>query len=617
MEAVIAICAAIYLLSQDNFTTRLAQGFEIRLEPTGSVTAMSGSSTCKRIRNSLERFGRDFQGNIAPIFAIALLPVLGFVGAAVDYTRANAARSSMQAALDSAVLMVSKDAAANPTMTSQQITNAVQRYFTSLYNDKSAFGVTVSATYTPSSSSAAAKILASGQGAIQTDFMKIAGFPQLSFGTSSTSTWGNSRMRVALVLDNTGSMSSNGKMSALQRAAKDMIDSLSAFAKKTGDVYISIIPFSKDVNVDTSNYNAAWINWAEWLGEPPVLDPASSYGGSKPSNWDDIVEDSNCPFKKNSHGFTCADRPATLSGAKSDTKRIPSSGKYAGYICPSVDSGSKIPGKAGVFYNGCYRTVKNTIATGSGASCGSTPHCDCSGSGRNKVCTQVLHPWRDTDNPGAAAAAPAAPQPSAAANDGGWTGCINDRDREYDISNTAPSTGSDGTPSTKFYAEQWKDCLPATITAMSSQWSTLKNQIDAMTPSGNTNQSIGLAWGWQSLSTTNGPIAAPGKESGYVYQDYIVLLSDGLNTQNRWYSCPPSGPCPTIDARQALLCQKVKDSGVTIFTIQVNVGSKDPLSQVLQNCASDGNFQMITSATETADAFQNILTQISQLRLAK
>lgn len=519
----------------------------------------------------------------------------------------------MQAAMDSAVLMVSRDAAANPTMSSQQITEAVQRYFSSLYTDKTAFGVTVSATYTPSTSSAAATILASGQGAIKTDFMKVAGFPELSFGTSSTSTWGNSRMRVAMVLDNTGSMESNGKMSALQTAAKDMIDSLSAFSKTTGDVYISIIPFAKDVNVGTAKVNAAWLNWSEWLAEPPVLDPTSSYKGAKPSNWDDIVEDSNCPFTNNSHGFTCADRPATLSGAKSGISRIPKSGIYAGYICPSIDNGRKIPGKTGVFYNGCYRTVKNTIATGSGASCGSTPHCDCSGSGRNKVCTQVLHPWRDTDNPGAVAAAPAAPQSSAAAKDGGWTGCINDRDQDNDISNVAPSTaGSDGTPSTKFYAEQWKDCLPATITPMSYAWGDLKNQIDAMTPSGNTNQGIGLAWGWQSLSTTNGPIAAPAKESAYVYQDYVVLLSDGLNTQNRWYTSASS-----IDTRQALLCQKVKDSGVTIFTIQVNVGNKDPLSEVLKNCATDGNFQMITSATQTADAFQNILTQISQLRIAK
>ena len=57
--------------------------------------------------------GRQFaaadRGNIAVLFAIALVPILSFVGAAVDYTRANAARTSMQAALDSTALMLSKD----------------------------------------------------------------------------------------------------------------------------------------------------------------------------------------------------------------------------------------------------------------------------------------------------------------------------------------------------------------------------------------------------------------------------------------------------------------------------------------------------------------------------
>jgi hypothetical protein len=316
------------------------------------------------------------------------------------------------------------------------------------------------------------------------------------------------------------------------------------------------------------------------------------------------------------------DRPATLSGAR-QANTIPSNGTWAGYICPGVDSGRKIPGKTGIFYNGCYTTVTTpgqTIDSGRGASCGSTSNCSCSGSGKNKVCstpTTYSHLWRGDGTPATAAAAP---QPSATADNGGWKGCINDRDQDNDISNVAPSTtvGVDTAPSTKFYAEQWTDCLPATITPMSDQWSNLKDQIGAMTPSGNTNQSVGLAWGWQSLSTTNGPIMAPAKDSTHIYQDYVVLLSDGLNTQNRWYT-----NASDIDARQELLCQKVKDSGATIFTIQVNIYSKDPMSKVLQDCAGSsnsnggGSFQMIIQPEQTADAFQNILTQISQLRIAK
>ena len=139
-----------------------------------------------------------------------------------------------------------------------------------------------------------------------------------------------------------------------------------------------------------------------------------------------------------------------------------------------------------------------------------------------------------------------------------------------------------------------------------------------MTPNGSTNQAVGLAWGWQSLSTTNGPIMAPAKDTTHIYQDYVVLLSDGLNTQDRWYT-----NASDIDARQELLCKNVKDPSknggnqVTVFTIQVNIGSKDPTSKVLQDCASNGNFQMITQSNQTASAFKNIRTQISQLRIAK
>ena len=569
---------------------------------------MLGASITSRIRCTVSRFATANQGNIAVIFAIVLVPVLSFVGAAIDYSRANNARSSMQAALDSTALMLSKDLSTG-TITSSQINAKAQAYFAALYTNTDAQSVSISATYTASNGSIGSTIQVNGSGSITTDFMKVAGFPNLNFSTSSTSAWGNTRMRVAMVLDNTGSMADNGKMSALQSAAKNMIDTLSTYNTQTGDVYISIIPFSKDVNVGTSNVNASWINWTEWLAEPPYL-TAAQHG--YPSNWNTTIAGSNCPFTNNNYGFTCMDRPATLSGAQSVTT-IPSSGQYAGYICPSVDSGKKIPGKTGVYYNGCYTTntvAGTTIATGPGASCGSTSNCSCSGNGNNKVCstpTTYSHTWR-----GATAAAPA--QSNSAAN-GGWTGCINDRDQNYDTTNTAP--GSDSTaPSTQFYAEQWTDCLPATVTGMSNQWSTLKTQIGAMSPSGNTNQAVGLAWGWLSLSTTNPPLQAPAKDSNYIYKNYIVLLSDGLNTQDRWSTTQSA-----IDARQELLCQNVKadtSNNVTIFSIQVNINSADPKSQVLQDCASGpNNFQMITSASQTADAFQNIITQISQLRVAR
>src|SRR5207342_3371469 len=96
------------------------------------------------------------------------------------------------------------------------------------------------------------------------------------------------------------------------KAASDMIDTLSGFNKTAGDVYISIVPFAKDVNVDkAANVGASWINWTDWEAEPPVLLP------NKSNSFKKAVAGSNCPFTDANQGFTCMDRPATMSGAKS------------------------------------------------------------------------------------------------------------------------------------------------------------------------------------------------------------------------------------------------------------------------------------------------------------
>ena len=221
---------------------------------------MPSASVLRKIRASIGRFAKANGGNIAVIFALSAIPLITFVGAAMDYTRANAARSSMQAALDSTALMLSKDLSSG-TITSSQISTKATSYFNALYHNNDASNVTVTPTYTSPSGSTPASIKLDGTGRITTDFMKVAGFPNMDFNTSSTTTWGNVRMRVALVLDVTGSMADDGKMTALKPAAKSLIDQLSALAMTSGDIYISIVPFSKDVNMGTSYKNATWIDW--------------------------------------------------------------------------------------------------------------------------------------------------------------------------------------------------------------------------------------------------------------------------------------------------------------------------------------------------------------------
>ncbi|MBW5439834.1 pilus assembly protein TadG [Bradyrhizobium canariense] len=419
----------------------------------------------------LSRFAAAEQGNIAVIFAIALLPVLGFVGAAIDYSRAAQARSAMQAALDSTSLMVSKDLSSG-TITTSQISTKAQAYFNALFTATSSLpSVSIAATYT-ASTSMGSTIQVTGTGTYTTTFMKVAGFPTLDVGADSTSAWGLVRMRVALVLDNTGSMADDGKMAAMQTAAKSLVDQLSPLAKTDGDVYISIVPFAKDVNVGASNYNKYWVDFIDW---------------------------------------------DAARGTRS-------------------------------------------------------------------------------------------------ANHNRWTGCVVDRDQDYDTKNTTPTSGNAGT---QFPAEQYSYCDTGSssylqpIMPLSYDWSSLKSRIDAMKPTGNTNQGIGLAWGWMTLSTGD-PMNAPAKDANYTYKDAIVLLSDGLNTQNRWY-----GNAWQIDARQKKLCDNAKAANITIYTVQVNTGS-DPTSSVLQYCASGTDkFYLVTKADQTVSVFKDIGTSLSKLRVAR
>src|SRR5882757_10653183 len=90
-----------------------------------------------RVRAAARRFARADQGNIAVIFCIALVPIISFVGAAIDYSRANRARSSMQAALDSTALMLSKDLSQG-LISASDVDAKAGAYFKALYTDPEA-----------------------------------------------------------------------------------------------------------------------------------------------------------------------------------------------------------------------------------------------------------------------------------------------------------------------------------------------------------------------------------------------------------------------------------------------------------------------------------------------
>jgi Flp pilus assembly protein TadG len=151
---------------------------------------MLGASIARRI-DAARRFAGASQGTVAVIFAIACVPIIGLVGAAIDYSRANSARSSMQAALDSTALMISKDLSQG-LITPSEVNAKAKAYFAALYTNTYARSVAITATYT-ASNSMGSTVRIDGSGAATTGLMKVIGFPNINLNASSTAAWGNVR----------------------------------------------------------------------------------------------------------------------------------------------------------------------------------------------------------------------------------------------------------------------------------------------------------------------------------------------------------------------------------------------------------------------------------------
>jgi len=395
--------------------------------------------------------------------------------------------------------MLSKEAS---TDTNSQLQTNARAYFTANFNRPGTTVGTISATYTTSGGT---QIVANGSVSVPTDFVQILGVTSITVTGSSTVKWGMSRLRVSLVLDNTGSMAQSGKIDALKTATTNLLSQLNSAATTNGDVYVSIVPFVNAVNLDPVNHSATWIDWTDW----------------------------------NAYNGTCS--------------------------------------------NSHYTTKSS--------------------------CTSNHHTWTS-------------------ANHNTWNGCVTDRGLPYSTGNTTPSSGNydenvtqpiAGNTATLYPAFQAPSC-PQAAMGLSYDWSAMQSVVNNMQPGGSTNQPIGLVWGWQTL-VGGGPFTAPAMDPNYTYTQVIILLSDGLNTQDRWYG-NGSSTSTQVDSRMYDsngngTCANIKAAGITIYTVQVNTDGS-PTSTLLQNCASSSNkFFLLTSSDQIVTTFNTIGTNLTKLYVAQ
>jgi hypothetical protein len=181
-----------------------------------------------------------------------------------------------------------------------------------------------------------------------------------------------------------------------------------------------------------------------------------------------------------------------------------------------------------------------------------------------------------------------------------WEGCVVDREQPDDTKDYAASSRSD------YPAARCETGSLAQMQPLTNDFGALRRTVDAMRPSGYTNLTIGVAWGFAALSYGE-PFTEAEPFGIRNLTKYMVVLTDGDNTRNRFTT-----NVNEIDARTRQACRAVKREGVTVFTIRVVEGNRS----LLRECASTPDrYHEVTNASEIQPVFRRILNEIKGIRI--
>ncbi len=213
-------------------------------------------------------------GNVAMMFAISSLMLLTGVGAAVDYSSMSRARSGLQAQVDAGVLAAAsvevsrqdkitgrdrntREDAANQVIEANGYD--IERMSPVLVINEKSVVLTAGLDYKPF-------------------FGGILGIDTVRLSASAESGLaGAEPVEIVLVLDNTDSMSVEGKMQALEDGAINFVE---AIEETDTETKIGIVPFARYVRLNDSVRTASWFDMPVEYDTPRTWQQATHTGGS-------------------------------------------------------------------------------------------------------------------------------------------------------------------------------------------------------------------------------------------------------------------------------------------------------------------------------------------------
>lgn len=188
----------------------------------------------------LNDWRRDRSGGIAILFAVMLPVLISAVGMSIDLAQAYLVRERLSRALDAAALAV-----AGSGLESQAAIEARVNEFLEANYPEDRIGAVVDFDVSIHGDD----VNVTAKASFNTGFMWVIGIDHLNVDKSSTVRKQVKGVEAILVLDNTGSMSTNNNIATLRTAATNFVNTMFAKAQNPNDIKIGIVPYANTVRV--------------------------------------------------------------------------------------------------------------------------------------------------------------------------------------------------------------------------------------------------------------------------------------------------------------------------------------------------------------------------------
>lgn len=485
---------------------------------------------------------------MALIFAIALLPLTAATGAAIDLNRAFIVEQRLERALDAAGLAVGTA----PTATDAEMKALAQSFFDANYDDAE--------TGVPSevlAVSANGRITLSATAELPTTIMKVVGYDTMTVSSKVEIVRESKSLEIAMVLDNTGSMASNGKIGALRTAAEDLVKIMFGDQENPPLLRMALVPFVTAVNIKSDGFDMNWMDQngdSRFHGEnfDPNKGPTNHFtlfNNIKNTSWKGCVEMRPEPYD------TLDTAP---SAGNADTLFVPyfwpdGSDKDNDYKNDYTDDETN--------GNGPKRQRNGGKYTNANISVDETPS---STKGPNRSCARPLVPLTNSK-----------------------TTLLTEID-------AMAAWYDSGTNIAEGLAWGWRVLSPGEPFTEGKSYSDPDVQ-----------KAIIL------LTDGNNEIVSQNTDNNSDYTSFGFVGTGRLGVTSR------SAARDIVDDKVAEMCGRVKDEGVRVYTITFQLNSSS-LAEVFRDCASEPELYFNSPSNEELKrTFQAIAFDLSNLRIAR